>query len=46
MNRRITETLSAHVHVKLLSRKGSTWITEFDDTGRHAGLEAMGQLNG
>ena len=45
MNRRITETLSAHVKVIMEERKGSRWMTVFNDTGRHAGLEVVGTLN-
>jgi hypothetical protein len=45
MDRRITETLSAQVQVKLSRRQGSRWPVEFDDTGRHAGLEVNGKLN-
>jgi hypothetical protein len=45
MDRRITETLSAQVHVKLTRRQGSRWLVEFDDTGLHAGLEVNGKLN-
>ena len=45
MDRRITETLSAQVQVKLSRRQGSRWPVEFDDIGRHAGLEVNGKLN-
>jgi tocopherol cyclase len=45
MDRRIAETLSAQVEVRLLSRKGKSWAVEFEDTGRHAGLEVIGELN-
>ena len=45
MDRRITETLSAQVQVKLSHRQGSRWPVDFDDTGRHAGLEVNGKLN-
>jgi len=45
MSRRIAETLNATVDVKLsrLERGGST--TLFEGTGRHAGLEAVGDLD-
>ena len=45
MDRRIIETLSAQVRVKLAYRKGGRWLVEFDDIGRHAGLEVNGKLN-
>ena len=45
MDRRITETLSAQVQVKLSHRQGSRWPVDFDDTGLHAGLEVNGKLN-
>jgi len=45
MDRRITETLSAQVQVRLLCRQGARWLVEFEDTGRHAGLEVNGTLN-
>jgi hypothetical protein len=44
MDRRISETLSAQVRVKLFKRKGDHWTVEFDDTGRYAGLEVSGKL--
>jgi len=45
MDRRIAETLSAQVQVKLSRRQGGRWLVEFDDTGRHAGLEINGKLS-
>jgi tocopherol cyclase len=45
MDRRITETLSAQVQVKLSHRQGRRWPVDFDDTGLHAGLEVNGKLN-
>jgi tocopherol cyclase len=45
MDRRITETLSAQVQVKLSLRQGGRWSVEFEDTGRHGGLEVNGKLN-
>jgi tocopherol cyclase len=45
MDRRITETLSAQVQVKLTHRQGSRWPVDFEDTGLHAGLEVNGKLN-
>jgi hypothetical protein len=45
MDRRIAETLSAQVQVKLSRRQGGRWLVEFDDTGRHAGLEVNGKLS-
>lgn len=46
MNRRITESLSAQVHVTLFKKNGNAWIKTFEDTGRYAGLEVMGNLEG
>ncbi len=45
MDRRIMETISAQVRVKLMRRKGDVWNSVFEGTGRHAGLEVTGKLN-
>lgn len=45
MDRRIIETLSAQVQVRLLERSGSRWNERFTDTGQYAGLEVMGRLD-
>jgi hypothetical protein len=42
MHRRVEETLSATVHVRLTDADGRTI---FEDTGRHAGLEVHGELD-
>ena len=45
MNRRITETLSACIQVKLTKRKSGRWQTIFSDEGKWAGLEVVGKLD-
>jgi len=45
MDRRIMETISAQVDVKLLRRKGKAWNSVFEGTGKCAGLEVTGRLN-
>jgi hypothetical protein len=45
MDRRIMETISAQVWVRLTMRKGNAWLTMYEGTGRHAGLEVIGRLN-
>ncbi len=42
MGRRIAETLSAKIHVRLVNLKSG--VAEFDDVGQYAGLEAVGDL--
>ncbi|HSM24819.1 MAG TPA: hypothetical protein VK856_08165, partial [Anaerolineaceae bacterium] len=42
MGRRIAETLKASIHVRLINLK--TGDVEFDDSGKYAGLEAVGDL--
>lgn len=42
MGRRIAETLNASIHVRLINLK--TGDVEFDDSGKYAGLEAVGDL--
>jgi len=44
MNRRIAETLNARVETALYSLKGDCPELLFHGTGRHAGLEAVGDL--
>jgi hypothetical protein len=43
MGRRIAETLNASIFVRLINRK--TGLIEFEDQGRYAGLEAVGDLD-
>ena len=43
MGRRIAETLNASIHVRLINLK--TEDIEFDDVGKYAGLEAVGDLD-
>ena len=43
MGRRIAETLSASIAVRLINRR--TNQVEFDDLGKYAGLEAVGDMN-
>lgn len=45
MGRRITETLNAAVEVRLLTLERGGPRPVFEGTGRHAGLEAAGDLN-
>jgi len=42
MGRRIAETLSATIHVRLINLKSGD--LEFDGVGNYAGLEAVGDL--
>jgi hypothetical protein len=44
MGVRVPETLSAEVEVRLTQRQGSTSRVLFEGTGRHAGLEVVGDL--
>ena len=44
MGRRIAETLSTRVETALYTLEGSRSCLIFQDTGRHAGLEAVGDL--
>jgi tocopherol cyclase len=46
MGRRIGETLDATVEVRLYGSERGTWHQIFAGTGRHAGLEAVGDLEG
>ena len=46
MGRRIAETLSALVEVKLSAAVGGSWEAVFAGTGKHGGLEAVGDLDG
>ncbi len=45
MDRRIAETLTATIEIKLSHRKGSNWIGILEDVGSCAGLEAVGDLD-
>jgi tocopherol cyclase len=45
MGRRIAETLSAVVQVKLSAAAGESWQPHFTGTGKHGGLEAAGDLD-
>ncbi len=45
MDRRITETLSSEIDVVLSVRKNGAWQKVFEDSGRFAGLEVVGELN-
>jgi hypothetical protein len=45
MGRRIAETLSAVVEVRLSSATGESWQEVYSGRGMHAGLEAVGDLN-
>ncbi len=42
MGRRIAETLNAKIHIRLANLKSGE--IEFDDNGKYAGLEAVGDL--
>ena len=42
MGRRIAETLNAKIHVRLVNLKSGE--IEFDEEGKYAGLEAVGDL--
>jgi len=44
MGRRIAETLNAVVDVKLSVATGGSWQEVYTGTGKHAGLEAVGDL--
>jgi tocopherol cyclase len=44
MDRRITETLSAEVDIQLSIRQRGLWHNVFNDSGRYAGLEVVGDL--
>ena len=44
MDRRISETLSSEIDVVLSVRKNGTWQKVFEDSGRFAGLEVVGEL--
>ena len=43
MGRRIAETLNASILVRLINRK--TGQVEFEDNGKYAGLEAVGDMS-
>ena len=44
MDRRILETLSSEIDVILSVRQNGTWRKVFEDSGRYAGLEVVGDL--
>jgi hypothetical protein len=44
MDRRISETLSSEIDVILSVKKNGTWHKVFEDSGRYAGLEVVGDL--
>ena len=44
MDRRISETLSSEIDVILSVRENGTWHKVFEDSGRYAGLEVVGDL--
>ena len=44
MDRRISETLSSEIDVILSVRKNGAWHKVFEDSGRYAGLEVVGDL--
>ena len=44
MDRRITEAMDAGISVRLLARAHGKETTVFEGTGRHGGLEALGEL--
>jgi hypothetical protein len=45
MGRRIAETLNSAVEVRLLAASGGSWQEVYAGTGKHAGLEAVGDLD-
>lgn len=45
MDRRISETLSAEIMAVLSIREGRGWRKVFEDTGKFAGLEVVGELD-
>jgi len=45
MDRRITESLSAEIHIKFSEKHDGGWIEKFSGTGIHAGLEVVGDLS-
>jgi len=45
MDRRITESLSASIHVSLSEKHNGAWVEKFAGTGMHAGLEVVGDLS-
>jgi len=44
MDRRISETLSSEIDVVLSARKNGSWQKFYEDNGRFAGLEVVGEL--
>jgi tocopherol cyclase len=44
MDRRISETLSSEIDVILSISENGTWHKVFEDSGRYAGLEVIGEL--
>ena len=45
MDRRIMETLSAEIHVTFSIKQSGRWQVVFEDTGKYAGLEIVGELD-
>ncbi|MBN1640501.1 MAG: hypothetical protein JXA09_04630 [Anaerolineae bacterium] len=46
MGVRVPETMRAEVHVHLAEFRAGRWATILEDTGRYAGLEVVGDLEG
>jgi len=44
MDRRISETLSSEIDIVLSARKNGRWQKVYEDSGRFAGLEVVGEL--